>query len=116
MIADSIWVIDEITTRPGQGKAFLDAYMTQYVPGATARGMTLTHRMVEPAMWLDDAPNRILLIWAMPNVDATWGAKHMARGDADVLHWWEVEAPAFILSRRRSTLANADVLESLADV
>jgi hypothetical protein len=116
MIADSIWVIDEITTRPGQGKAFLDAYMTQYVPGATARGMTLTHRMIEPAMWLDDAPNRILLIWAMPNVDATWGAKHMARGDGDVLHWWEVEAPAFILSRRRSTLANADVLESLADV
>ncbi|WP_380871403.1 hypothetical protein ACFB49_24550 [Sphingomonas sp. DBB INV C78] len=114
MSGDPIWVVDEVETRPGQGQTFLDAYMTYYAPGAAARGMTLAHRMVEPAMWLDDAPNRILLIWTVPHVGLVWGAKHVARGDMDVLRWWNEEAPKFILSRRRSTMAAADALAGLA--
>jgi hypothetical protein len=111
-----IWVVDEVVTRPGMGPAFLKAYMERYAPGAMARGMTLAHKMVEPAMWLDDASNTVLLIWSLPDVGATWGAKHMARGHADVRHWWDVDAPEFILSRRRSTLADADALKGLDDV
>lgn len=111
-----IWIVDEVTTRPGKGRAFLDAYMTHYAPGATARGLTLAHRMVEPAMWLDDASNRLLFVWTASDPVAVWMAKHVARGDAAVLRWWNEEAPAFILSRRRGTMADADALESLADV
>jgi hypothetical protein len=111
-----IWILDEVTTRPGQGPAFLDAYMARYAPKAEARGMTLAYRMVEPAMWLDDAPNRLLFVWTMPDAGAVWQSKYIARPDPDVARWWDEEAPAFIESRRRSTLADADALAGLADV
>lgn len=116
MTGGMIWVVDEVETRPGMGAAFLDAYLTHYAPGAEARGLRLAHRMVEPAMWLDDAPNRLLLVWEASDAGAVWAAKHQARGDAAVSRWWTDEAPAFLLSRRRSTMAPAEALEALADV
>ena len=111
-----IWIVDVVTTRPGQGRAFLDAYLVHYAPKAEARGMTLAHRMVEPAMWLDHAPNRLLFVWAVADAGAVWRSKHAARMDPDVLRWWEEVAPAFILSRRRMTMADADTIPSSADV
>lgn len=111
-----IWIVDEVKTRPGQGRAFLDAYMARYVPKAEARGMALAHRMVEPAAWLDHAPNRLLFVWAVPDAGAVWGSKHAARMDPEILQWWEEEAPALILSRRRMTMADADAIPGLADV
>lgn len=114
--AHPIWILDEVTTKPGQGPAFLAAYMARYVPGAQARGMTLAHRMVEPAMWLDDAPNRLVFVWTLPHAGAVWMSKYAARADPDVAKWWNEEAPAFIESRRRSTLADADALGELDNV
>lgn len=111
-----IWIVDEVETKPGMGAAFLDAYLARYAPGNTARGLRLAHQMVEPAMWLDDAPNRLLLVWEADGAGAVWGAKHQARGDAAVDAWWNEEAPPFLLSRRRATMGSADVLEALADV
>jgi hypothetical protein len=111
-----IWIVDEVETRPGMGPAFLEAYLSRYAPGAEARGLTLAHRMVEPAMWLDDAPNRLILVWQAADAGAVWAAKHQARGDPAVTAWWEEEAPAYILSRKRGTFAPADALEALADV
>lgn len=111
-----IWVMDEVETKPGQGPAFLDAYMEHYAPGNRARGLALAQVMVEPAMWLDDAPNRVLILWEADDAGAVWAAKHQARGDEAVIRWWEEEAPTFLLSRRRSTLAPADRLEALANV
>ncbi len=112
-----IWILDEVTTKPGQGPAFLAAYMERYAPKAQARGMTaLAHRMVEPAMWLDDAPNRLVLVWTLPNAGAVWGAS-MARGP---IRMWRSggtrRLPAFIESRRRSTLADADMLAEYDNV
>lgn len=111
-----IWVVDEVETRPGMGAAFLDAYLARYAPGAEARGLRLAHTMVEPAMWLDDAPNRLLLVWEAADPGAVWTAKHQARGDPAVSTWWEEEAPAFILHRKRGTFAPAEALAALANV
>ena len=111
-----IWIVDEVETRPGMGAAFLDAYMTHYAPGNEARGLKLVHRMVEPAMWLDDAPNRLLLVWQADHAGAVWTAKHQARGDAAVARWWNEQAPPFILTRRRGTYAPAEALKALANV
>ena len=111
-----IWILDEVMTKPGQGPAFLAAYMERYAPNAQARGMTLAHRMVEPAMWRDDAPNRVLFIWTLPSAGAVWGSKQAARLDPDVAKWWNEEAPVFIESRKRSTLADADILAELDHV
>lgn len=111
-----IWIVDEIETRPGMGEAFLNAYMADYAPGNEARGLKLVHTMVEPAMWLDDAPNRLLLIWQADHAGSVWGAKHQARGDESVYRWWNETAPQFILSRKRGTYAPAEALEALANV
>jgi hypothetical protein len=111
-----LWVVDDVLTLPGQGKAFFAAYLERYVPKAQAVGMTLAHRMVEPAMWLDDASNRLLFVWTMTDPGAVWGAKQQMRMDAEVTRWWTEEAPAFIVSRKRLTMADADALEGLANV
>jgi hypothetical protein len=34
-MAKPIWIIDDITVNPGQGPAFVDAYMKQYAPGGS---------------------------------------------------------------------------------
>lgn len=67
-----IYVIDDILAKPGQGQALYDAYMARYVPGAEARGMTLQHRLVEPAMWLPEDSNRLIFIWVQPHAGAVW--------------------------------------------
>ena len=113
---DPIWIVDEVVAKPGQGKAFFDAYMARYAPGARRRGLTLAHQMVEPAYWLTDGSNRLLLVWTAADADTVWASKHQARNDPNVRRWWDEEAPGFIVSRRRSVLAEADVIAELADV
>lgn len=111
-----IWVVDDITVRPGQGPTFLAAYLQNYAPLAQRCGLTLGMRLVEPAMWLDDEPNRILFLWSAPDPATVWQAKHTMRHDPAVHHWWQELAPPMIENRRRSTLAEPDALAALADV
>lgn len=111
-----IWVIDDVETKPGMGRAFLDAYLVHYAPGAEARGLRLVRQMVEPALWLDDAPNRLILIWEADHAGAVWSAKHQARQDESVMRWWTEQAPAYLVSRRRSTMAPAERIEALTHV
>lgn len=111
-----IWVLDEITVRAGQGPAFLAAYLAHYAPLVQRCGLTLVHRLVEPAMWLDDEPNRILFLWSAPDPQTIWQAKHLLRQDSAVTTWWQQQVPQMIEHRRRATLAEADALQALADV
>ncbi|MCV7385519.1 hypothetical protein [Mycolicibacter longobardus] len=111
-----IWVLDEITVRPGKGPAFLADYLEHYVPLVRRCGLTLAHRLVEPAMWLDDEPNRMLFLWSAPDPETIWRAKHTLRQDPEVLAWWQVQAPPMIECRRRATLAEAGALGVFADV
>lgn len=112
----TVYVVDEIVGKPGQGRALYDAYMERYVPGAQARGMQLLHRLVEPAMWLPEGTNRILFLWAEPDLGVAWGAKHRARLDPAVDRWWQEEAPPLIESRQRYTLAEAEALGDFDNV
>jgi hypothetical protein len=112
-MADPVFLIDDLTAQPGRGEALLDAYLREYVPGAEARGMTLLHRLVEPAFWLRDRSNRLLFIWTVPTPSDVWAGKRAARGDEAVLAWWNERAAPMILTRRRSMLADAGALEEL---
>ncbi|OKH84544.1 hypothetical protein EB75_04335 [Mycobacterium sp. ST-F2] len=118
-MAKPIWIIDDITVNPGQGPAFVDAYMKQYVPGAIKRGMTLANRMVMPCEWLVDGepnPNRILFVWTVPDALGVWGFKFAGRNDPAVLSWWRDKAPKLCKSRSRMILADVDDLAGLANV
>ena len=37
----TVFIIDDIVAKPGQGRALLEAYRQDYAPGAKARGMAL---------------------------------------------------------------------------
>jgi len=111
-----IWIVDDITVRPGKGPDFVQAYMSQYAPGAVQRGMTLANRMVDPALWLQDQPNRILFVWTVPDAAAVWNCKYAARQDPAVLKWWRDQAPPFIQSRSRMIMGDVDDLQELSNV
>ena len=118
-MAKPIWIVDDIIANPGKGSAFVDAYMTHYVPGATQRGMTLAFRMVGPAVWLLDGepnPDRLLFVWTVHDANAVWGFKFAGRNDPAVVNWWRAEVPKMIVSRTRSIMADVDDLAELADV
>src|SRR5215510_2357107 len=106
-MAKPIWIIDDITVNPGQGPAFVDAYMQQYAPGAVKRGMTLAFRMVAPSEWFVDGepnPNRILFVWTVPDANGVWGFKFAGRNDPAVLSWWRDQVPKLAKSRTRTIL------------
>jgi hypothetical protein len=112
---EPIYILDQVTTRPGQGQAFLDAYMTRYAPGAEARGMTLVHSWVTPPLWLDDQPNTLFIVWSVKGAPAWWQMSFQSRRDPEVTAWWE-EAQTMMISRHRSFLGDVADIASLTDV
>jgi hypothetical protein len=112
---ETIYILDEMTAKPGQAEALLAAYMADYVPAARERGMTLIHRWVTPPLWLKAQSNTLHVIWTVQGAKSWWRMSFIGRRDPAVAGWWENAAP-MIESRRRCFLADADDLESLADV
>lgn len=106
----TVFVVDDITTKPGSGAAFLEACERRYVPDAKARGLTLLHRLVSPPVWLPDQSNRLLFVWTAPGAAGVWAAKLAGRADPLLAEWWQGEAAAFIESRTRAVFADpADI-------
>lgn len=112
----TVYVVDDVTTRPGAGEAFLEAYMSQYVPGAQARGLVLLHRLVSPPLWLGEQSNRLVFVWRAAGAAGVWAAKFTGRGDPELAAWWEREAAALVESRSRAVFADPAELVRLGDV
>lgn len=112
----TIYVVDDVTARPGAGETFLDAYMSRYVPGAQARGLTLLHRLVSPPVWLREQSNRLLFVWAAAGAEGVWAAKFAGRSDPRLAAWWETEAAALIESRSRAVFSDPAELARLGRV
>lgn len=112
----TVFVIDDLTARPGQGEALRRAYLEHYAPGAQRRGMQLVHELVSPPCWLPDGSNRLLFVWTVPGPAGVWAMKHAGRHDPDVAAWWNERAPSLVASRSRSICGRAGDLGELADV
>ena len=112
----SVYVIDDLTAKPGRGEELLRRYLERYAPGARTRGMTLVHQLVSPAYWLPDASNRLLFVWSVEGAAGVWRMKHTGRQDPELAAWWHAEAPELIESRTRSICAEAPALAALANV
>lgn len=111
-----IYIMDELSAKPGKGPALLEAYLRHYVPGAEARGMTLVHKLIEPAFWLDQGSNRLVFLWSLPNAGAVWSKNFQSRENAEVQGFWWRDHETLIASRRRATLCAADRIEELSNV
>jgi hypothetical protein len=112
----TVFVIDDLTAKPGQGEALERAYLERYAPGAARRGMKLVHRLVSPPYWLPDGSNRLLFIWTLPGPGGAWAMKHAGRQDPELVAWWTEEAPRLVAARTRAICAEAADLPELADV
>jgi len=112
---ETIYILDQITPKPGQAQAFLNAYMEKYAPAARARGMTLVHRWVSPPMWLKEQSNTLFIIWTVQGAKAWWQMSFLGRRDPTVVGWWE-EAESMIEKRHRCFLSDVADIESLANV
>ncbi len=110
-----IIIRDELTARPGQGQALFDLYMTAYAPGARERGLTLTHTLVSPPLWLEDGVNTLLFVWTLPDAVAFWRKNNLGRRAPAVRACW-ARIEALAVSRRRDTFADPADFAALADV
>jgi hypothetical protein len=113
---ETVYVIDQVTPRPGMAQRFLAAYLERYAPGARARGMTLEHSWVAPPVWLDDGANTLTFVWSVRGAAGWWAMAATARQDPAVADWWWNEAAAMVASRQRSFASSPADVGSLADV
>ena len=65
-----IQILDEILIAPERIPEVLALLDERYLPKAAARGLTLQQRWVSPPVAIDGQPNRLWLLWQVPDV---WG-------------------------------------------
>jgi hypothetical protein len=112
---ETIYILDEVTVKPGQAQDFLAAYMERYAPAARERGMTLVHRWVTPPMWLKEQSNTLHIIWTVQGAPAWWGMSHQGRRNPAVKAFWNSVEP-LVEKRHRSFLSDVADVESICNV
>jgi hypothetical protein len=115
MAQGEVFVIDRVVTRSGCAKAFVDAYLDGYAPGARERGMTLCEVLVSPPIWFDDQPNTITITWSLPSAQSWWEMTWKGRPDPALGAWWDGIAE-LVTERTRSVAAAAGDVDRLCDV
>jgi hypothetical protein len=105
-----VFVTDRVVTAPGCAQAFIDAYLSGYVPGAYERGMELRDVLVSPPLWFDDRPNVVTITWSLPSPQAWWQMTWQGRPDPAVARWWE-EIADLVVERNRSVASRADDID-----
>jgi hypothetical protein len=110
-----VYVLDEITAKPGQAQAVLDVYMERYAPGARERGMVLDRVLVSPPLWLEDQPNTLHISWTVAGAPGFWNMSFQGRRNPAVKAFWDSIEP-LIENRSRRFLAATSDLEVLCDV
>jgi hypothetical protein len=112
-----IYLLHEITPRPGLTIAYSDAYMRRYAPGARSRGMTLEFAWMTPPFLLQTGSNTLLFLWSMVDLDSWWAQRLDARHVPDKEAWWLAEdVKAMTSSRRLSFLTELTDLPRDGDV
>ncbi len=101
-----VYMMDEITVKPGLLKEYVEAYNREYVPGAKARGMKLVGSWVTPPLELEGESNSVFILWAMDGVAGFWAARKGSGADPKVQAWWEKAEP-WQVSRTRKFLQAA---------
>lgn len=115
---DTIYIVDVLHAKPGDGKALFDHYMSEYAPGAQQRGMTLVHTNVNPPIWLNDADanNTLEFVWSVPGMMGWATMVGSSRYNPEVapglIEFWRAVDDR-VLSRTRTLSAPDTDVESL---
>lgn len=109
-----VFVIDRVVTAPGCARAFIDAYLDGYAPGARERGMTLRDVVVSPPIWFLDRTNVVTITWTLPSPLAWWQMTWQGRPDPAVAQWWGGVGDLVVDRSRSVATAADDVVDSPA--
>jgi hypothetical protein len=107
---DRIFILDEITVKPGHAAAYRQAYRTAYVPAAERRGMRLEGAWQNPpGLDYDELPATLYFLWSVEGVSGWWKMRLSRKPDGsderfEKLRWWQ-ESDRMTLSRKRSLLS-----------
>lgn len=112
---EKVFIVDRVVAAPGRAREFVSSYVSHYVPGARARGMTLDHILVSPPIWLDDASNTITATWTVDDVAGWWDMTRLGRRDPALAEWWS-GIDSLILERTRSMAGEAADVEAMCNV
>jgi hypothetical protein len=116
LAGETIYVVDRIVARPGEGEELFRRYVDEYVPVAQGRGLTLEHRWVSPPVWLRGGQsNTLMFVWSVTGAGGYWAAEGQARADQGAGDWWRTIEPMCV-SRTRAVMSEGADLASLADV
>lgn len=111
----TLFIIDRVVLRPGTARAFIDAYLADYAPGARERGLTLERILVSPPVSIEGEMNTVTATWTVSGTAGWWAAAVGGRHDPGPARWWEAVAP-MVVERSRSTASRAEDMEGLCDV
>lgn len=115
MTEPTVHIIDRVEVRPGHGREFVDAYLSDYVPRARSRGLELDRLLISPPVWIDGEPTVMTAIWSTAGPSGWWQAAIAGRYDPESGGWWERMSP-LILDRTRTSAAEATDIGALCDV
>lgn len=103
-----IYILDELTVRPGQLAAVKARVRADYMPGVEARGMTLVDSWIAPAVELHDEPTQLLLLWSIPDEATFWKVKSGTAHDPTALQFWD-DLSADLEGRSRRIMAPTSI-------
>lgn len=105
MTDSTIFIIDRVTTEPGHGRDFVDAYLSDYAAEAGRIGMTLDRVLVSPPVWFEDDGNTVTATWTVSGHTEWWQTAIARRFDAAFTGFWDRVEP-MVTSRSRSMASN----------
>lgn len=111
----AVFVIDRLETKPGDGPAMLEEYLSFYAPRAQACYAELVATRVAPPCWLDTDSNTLEFTWKVAGIGGCWGIDSPLRADAEVVQWWR-DLRDRVVSLDRSYFADPADLEVLCNV
>lgn len=115
MSGAKVYVIDQVVTRPGRAREFVDRYLAEYAPGAADRGMSLDRILVSPPIWIPDESNTVTVCWELAGSQAWWEMTWQGRPDKSLGQWW-ADIAELIESRTRTMASAAGDVDELCDV
>lgn len=110
-----IFIVERITTHPGCAEKLVAAIHDDYLPLATARGMSLDRILVSPPIWDPELSNEVTVTWTVPDTAAWWQMAKGGRADRRSAEFWTNHAD-LIAHRERSMAAPSGIVQELADV
>src|SRR5689334_10151172 len=96
-------ILDQFDIPPANLGPLLSLIESDYLPGATRRGMTQRSTWISPPVARSDATNTLWVMWEVADVGAWWNMRFQSGADPSVAAYWR-SADDLCSSRQRHYL------------